>query len=158
MQSRIRKIALAAVLGAGVSLAPVIAGAQTAPGEPRQPAGPPNAGDTRATPGVDPARTPPGRATDPVPGATAPGVSDRSMHPAGPPNAGDTRAIPGRDPRPGWREPMARSGVHSMPPYDYRYERDRVGRSTSTGEVHLGTQEWRVDGPDHGTYVDPVNP
>lgn len=56
-RNTLRHAVLAAALGAGL-VASQIAGAQAAPGEERQPAGPPNAGDTRAIPGPDPKQGP----------------------------------------------------------------------------------------------------
>jgi len=89
-RNTLRHAVLAAVLGAGV-LASHIAGAQTAAGEERQPAGPPNPGDARATPtpGPDPKQGPAPRAGEERPLIRQP--SDRTTNPGGAPSAGDTR-------------------------------------------------------------------
>ena len=81
-------LALAAALGTSV------AAAQTSPGAERQPAGPPNAGDTRAIPGPDQRPLISPRTVETAPSTTTVNPTDRQMHPAGPPNAGDTRALP----------------------------------------------------------------
>lgn len=88
--STLRKSILAAALGAGLTAAQIV-GAQTSPGEERQPAGPPNAGDTRTIPGPDPKQGPASRPSDERPLLRQP--SERSTNP------GDPRATPGGDSR-----------------------------------------------------------
>ena len=128
--STLRKSILAAALGAGL-LAAQIAGAQTSPGGERQPAGPPNAGDTRAIPGPDPKQGPASRPGDERPLLRQP--SERSTNPGGAPNAGDTRATPGGDTR---------------APRTATTRKDRVGADA----------EQRPDGPDAGIAKSGVKP
>ena len=142
-RNTLRHTVLAAALGAGL-LASQVAGAQTSPGEERQPAGPPNAGDARAIPGPDPRQGPAPRAGEERPLIRQP--SDRTITPSGAPNAGDTRALPGGDTRP----PRGASTGK---------ERDRSGAYTEPRSgAALGSAEKRPDGPDAGLAKSGVKP
>jgi hypothetical protein len=142
-RNTLRHAVLASALGASL-LASQIAGAQTSPGEERQPAGPPSAGDTRAIPGSDPKQGPAPRAGDERPLIRQP--SDRTTNPNGAPNAGDTRAVPGGDTRP----PRGASTGK---------DRDRTGAYTEPRSgAALGSAEKRPDGPDAGVAQSGVKP
>jgi hypothetical protein len=143
MRKKVHTIMIAAALGAGLAVTQY-AGAQTAPGAERSPSGPPNAGDVRATPGADPAKAPPARASDPMPNRTA-APNDRAMQPAGPPNAGDTRATPDAKSR------DARKGMDR----DRTSSRSDIPERSGSG---LGSAEKRPDGPDAGVPKSGVKP
>jgi hypothetical protein len=150
-------LALAAALGTSV------AAAQTSPGAERQPAGPPNAGDTRAIPGPDQRPLISPRTVETAPSTTTVNPTDRQMHPAGPPNAGDTRALPSEpratmpseprraDSRRTWRERFFSRSPES--PNTQTWENG--GRLGPYGSG-LGSPQFRFDGPDQGRFTDPV--
>jgi hypothetical protein len=136
-------IVLAAALGAGV-LASALAGAQTSPGEERQPAASPSAGDTRAIPGADPKQGRSPRAGEERPLIRQP--DDRTSNPSSAPNAGDTRAVPGGATRP---PPGASRGK----------DRDRTSAySEPRSGAALGSAEKRPEGPNAGIAEMGVKP
>ena len=127
-RNTLRHAVLASALGASL-LASQIAGAQTSPGEERQPAGPPSAGDTRAIPVPDPKQGPAPRAGEERPLIRQP--SDRTTNPTGTPPRG---ASTGKD-------------------------RDRTGAYTEPRSgVALGSAENRPDGPNAGVAQSGVKP
>jgi hypothetical protein len=127
-RNTLRHAVLASALGASL-LASQIAGAQTSPGEERQPAGPPSAGDTRAIPGPDPKQGPAPRAGEERPLIRQP--SDRTTNPTGAPPRG---ASTGKD-------------------------RDRTGAYTEPrSSAALGSAEKRPDGPNAGVAQSGVKP
>ena len=142
-------LALAAALGTSV------AAAQTSPGAERQPAGPPNAGDTRAIPGPDQRPLISPRTVETAPGTTA-NPTDRQMHPAGPPNTSDTRAIPSDSRRADGSRRSWRERFFSRNPESSTAQTWENGGKLGPYGSGLGSPQFRFDGPEQGRFTDPV--